>query len=205
MQGPLYVSDGESRTKAQLLDMVITLPIFLFISYRMTEWIAQHVPSVHSYIMIIMYIFTAIMFVYQILFTWILGATMGKLFLGIRVVDAADPNKKVTLRQAIIRVVSNNIIGGLTLFGPGVFMVWRKDRRQIADLLAKTQILQKTKPREELKRRPFLAVIFLTAAVFMGIISLRGWKQMDHFTKTMVQMDEHAMALSWGVQGGGSN
>lgn len=108
-------------------------------------------------------------FAYRWLFLYFMGATLGKLMMGLRVVSFPDEGP-LTLMQSLIRVLTD----GLSLFfneGLRVLGLIRFDRRHVADWVAETQVRQRH-PREHPPRpRWVLAVILCVYFSLTGFLS----------------------------------
>lgn len=104
-------------------------------------------------------------FCYHWFFLGMLGGTVGKLIFGLRVINV-DRQKELTGFQAFLRVLTDQLS---LFFGPAfkVLALLRFDRRQLADWVAETQVVQMEPRDRPAIRRPATALLlFLYFVVF---------------------------------------
>ena len=108
-------------------------------------------------------------FSYQWLFLKLLGATLGMLLFGLRLISInGEPG--LTWMQAFLRVFADHFS---IFFGkaPQALMFYRFDRRHLSDWIAETRVVQFFPRRHHPERRLFLAtflVIYLSWSGFMS-------------------------------------
>ena len=96
---------------------------------------------------------------YKWMFLFFLGATPGKLIMGIRVVNRWNPDQSLGLMQSFLRVFAD----GLSLFfglAPRALALIRFDRTHISDWIAETQVVQNL-PHSGVRRRWVLLAILI--------------------------------------------
>lgn len=103
--------------------------------------------------------------VFRVGFLMSMGATPGKWLLGLRVVDATS-GRKLRLDQAVIRSLSE-FLSFFFSYTPQVVAFFRADRRQLADLLAQTRVIQY----DAHYIRPVARPVFATFAVVIALSS----------------------------------
>ncbi len=168
----LTVARFPSRILALLLDMLIQIPVLIFLAVVVSSTSASHLNSASAAAVYL----TGFMFVvigYPLIFeTLSRGRTLGKMALGIRVVS--DDGSPERFRQALIRALSAAFLEvwlpPLTLIGipAGLItsMVSAKGKR-LGDMFAGTFVIQ-----ERVPPRPDLAPVFTVISP-----PLLGWAQ----------------------------
>jgi uncharacterized RDD family membrane protein YckC len=160
----LAVARFPSRIIAQLLDILVQLPVIAFIEIVVVGKAAQHLNGASSAALLIIG-FVLVIIAYPVTFeTLSRGKTLGKLAMGLRVVsDDGGPER---FRQALIRALAAafieiwgfpiNVIGMPT--GLVTSMASAKGKR-LGDMFAGTFVIQ-----ERVPRRPDLAPAFTFVA-----------------------------------------
>jgi uncharacterized RDD family membrane protein YckC len=158
----LAVARFPSRIAALLLDLLVEIPVLIFVQVVVFEKAAQHLNTA-SAAAIELVGYVAIVVSYPTIFeTLTRGKSLGKMALGIRVVS--DDGGPVRFRQALIRALAGafieiwppiSVIGG----GPAglvTSMISAKGKR-LGDMFAGTFVIQ-----ERVPRRPDLPAFFMT-------------------------------------------
>jgi uncharacterized RDD family membrane protein YckC len=99
----------------------------------------------------------------------VFGGTPGKLLLGLRVVGHEKSNHiKLSWPKAWLRAILSTSSSILFFMIPvsAAVMLFRKDRRQLADLIAGTQVTQKAKRAKEPKPRWIVGSLLIILALF---------------------------------------
>lgn len=125
------------RGLAILLDFIFFCMIFFPVTYLVKGvWLMQ--PQDHLWIIFdpICAVFLVIIFLYFILLEGILGYTLGKLIVGIRVYDL--DGGKISLKQSFIRNIVR-MIDGIFFNLVGVIFIHRSPKKQrFGDKIART-------------------------------------------------------------------
>lgn len=82
-------------------------------------------------------------FLYEVVFVWLFGATIGKWLFGLRVVHATSSTRRPSLIQSALRNLANQLSFFLS-WAPFCVAFLRYDRRHLADWLAETRVVQST-------------------------------------------------------------
>jgi hypothetical protein len=131
----------------------------------------------------------AMVFLYRWLFVYFMGGTIGKLILGLRVVNFPD-QRPVTLMQALIRALTDS----LSLFfsqGLRALALLRFDRRHVSDWVAETWVRQRFEPEGVPRPRPVVAVLLCLYFSISGFYSIYCLVQKS-------DLDAHGMTFtSW--------
>jgi len=164
----LYPADTGVRIRALIIDavsyMVIVAPYFFLFPISKQEGMITY-----SWELLLCTSITAFAFKAACLKIW--SASLGKLYLGLVVVKHST-REKLGWREAILRPLANLFLASFS-FAPEAFALLQKERRQLADLIAGTQVMQR-KPR----KRPvtvrwawgILLVVFFGATGLYGTI-----------------------------------
>lgn len=125
------------RGFAIILDFIFFCVIFFPVTYLVKGvWLMQ--PQDHLWIIFdpICAVFLVIIFLYFILLEGILGYTLGKLIMGIRVYDL--DGGKITLKQSLIRNIVR-MVDGIFFNLVGVIFIHKSPSNQrLGDKIAKT-------------------------------------------------------------------
>lgn len=128
-----------SRGLATVLDYIFFCVVFFPVTYLVKGvWLMQ--PKDHLWIIFdpICAVFLVIIFLYFILLEGVLGFTLGKFIVGIRVTDM--DGGKITLKQSVIRNISR-VVDGLFVNLVGVVIIHKSPINQrFGDKIAKTVV-----------------------------------------------------------------
>jgi len=88
-----------------------------------------------------------VLLIYNLVLLSTKGQTIGKKWLGIRIVTHPDCQKAGFVKAVLLRGFVNGIIGAIPLLGAiyslvDIFFIFREDRRCVHDLLAGTQVIK---------------------------------------------------------------
>jgi uncharacterized RDD family membrane protein YckC len=110
-----------------------------------------------------------IYFLYRWLFYKYLGATIGKMIMGLKLVPVANPEGELGWLQSFIRVFADQLS---IFFGNGLqaLMFLRLDRTHVSDWVAETRVVQKMERQSPAIRRMILGIclcIYLSGSSFV--------------------------------------
>ncbi|MBF0208577.1 MAG: RDD family protein [Oligoflexia bacterium] len=112
-------------------------------------------------------------FLYFQVFLKYLGATPGKLLFKLKVVEYKSPEKPLSWKGATIRSLAYVILSSLLLgMVPQTLALFRRDRRQLADLLAGTIVVQAVPRTSAPKPRWFIGITIMIIALISAALSL---------------------------------
>ncbi len=103
---------------------------------------------------------------YKWSFLYLLGGTMGKLIMGLRVVPSDQSETELGLFQSFLRVATD----GLSFFfgvAPRALLLLRLDRTHISDWVAETRVVQLA-PQTQLMRRHWMLALFVIWIAFFS-------------------------------------
>jgi uncharacterized RDD family membrane protein YckC len=126
--------------------------------------------------------FGIVYFFYHWLFVYFLGATPGKLCLGLRIISrnkAGEGPAGLGLFQVFLRVLTDQLS---LFFGPGLKMLvlMRLDRTHVSDWVAETQVVQLAPRKDAVKRH--LVGAFLLCAWFSSVSFLKIYHQFQQIS-----------------------
>src|SRR3990172_8159837 len=121
-----------------------------------------------SLVSIITYVFS---FGYFLFFTVKSGATPGKKFFGLKVINS-DGSEKVSVVKAFLREVVGKFISGLVLGLGYLWILWDGQRQGWHDKIASTLVLQVTPLGGMKKALAWIIVLLFPLTVIIGIASL---------------------------------
>lgn len=105
-------------------------------------------------------------FGYKWFFNYFLDGTLGKLVVGLRLVNKNDPDGGLSLMQSLVRVLAEQF-SMFFGFAPQMLMFMRFDRTHVADWVAETRVVQFTERLTPPHRRPVLT-FFLCLYFFVS-------------------------------------
>jgi len=115
-------------------------------------------------------------FFYHVLFLRFQGATPGKLLFGLEVCNA-DQSPGLSWGKSILRPAVSQFVGLFLNLLPQSIAFFRPDRRQLADLAAGTQVLQKTPRHSMPTKRWFIGSLLVLYTLFSALTSLKSFHQ----------------------------
>ena len=121
------------RLKALIIDFIVLMVFGLVASMIFSNF--ENAPD---YARVIVFVF--IFFLYDPLFTSIIGCTIGQLMLGLRVRRSNDETKKTILPLAFIRYIFKVMLGWISL----LTVSGNSKRMAIHDMIAGTVVIDKT-------------------------------------------------------------
>lgn len=121
------------RVKAAIVDFLVLMGLILLVSTILSKF--ENVPD---FVRIILFIL--IFFLYDPILTSTIGATLGHLFLGLRIRRSKDENRKIIFPIAIVRFILKALLGWVSLLTISVI----KKKKAIHDLVAGSVVLQST-------------------------------------------------------------
>lgn len=119
------------RVKAAIVDFLVLMGLGLSVSTILSKF--ENVPD---FVRIILFILIFIL--YDPIFTSTIGATIGHLFLGLRVRRSNNEDKKIIFPIAIVRFILKALLGWISLLSIAVI----KKKKAIHDLVAGSVVLQ---------------------------------------------------------------
>ena len=122
-----------NRVKAAIIDFLIIMGLVLSVSTILSKF-----GNVPDFVRVILFILIFIL--YDPIFTSTIGATIGHLFLGLRVRRSNDEDRKIIFPIAIVRFILKALLGWISLLTITVI----KKKKAIHDLVAGSVVLQST-------------------------------------------------------------
>jgi len=119
------------RVKAAIVDFLVLMGLGLAVSTILSKF--ENVPD---FVRVILFILIFIL--YDPIFTSTIGATIGHLFLGLRIRRSNDENRKIIFPIAIARFILKALLGWISLLTISVL----KKKKAIHDLVAGSVVLQ---------------------------------------------------------------
>jgi len=151
------------RLIANVIDCLIFVPISIFLP-RALFLIDL---SFLLYIFLMIFLTFLLDALYEILLTYRFGGTLGKLLLGIRVVD--ERGKNISLGRSIGRYFAK-YVSELTL-GVGFLMIaFTKKKQGLHDMMAKTYVINSKNSWQNRRKYVIIAVIILLAAYIIYLV-----------------------------------
>lgn len=177
----IYVPSTWRRLFAFVVDFFITSSMALPMLLRAWGASSQHQGLWFSWEWLLAT--WLLQFLYHVLFLYFLGATVGKLFFGLRVVPVQAKQASLSFFQCVLRVLTDQL-GFFFGHFHRIFAFYRLDRRHISDWVAETRVVQFS-PRNSMPgRRWILATI---ALYFMTTNSFE--KTYQNFKKMEIRSD----------------
>ena len=124
---------------------------------------------------------------YNILFLKFKSRTPGKMILGLFVTDAFTHEARLSWKQCILRTCSFYSLTLLVGLASQTIALFRLDRRQTADLIAGTQVMQDRERKHPPKKRWVIGSILFLFYGISGLLSISKWNQW-HFTREGVSI-----------------
>lgn len=122
-----------NRVKAAIVDFLVLMGLVLAATTILSKF--ENVPD---FVRIIFFILIFIL--YDPIFTSTIGATIGHLFLGLRIRRSNNEDKKIIFPIAIVRFLLKALLGWVSLLTITVI----KKKKAIHDLVAGSVVLQST-------------------------------------------------------------
>ena len=119
------------RVKAAIVDFLVLMGLGLAVSTILSKF--ENVPD---FVRVILFILIFIL--YDPILTSTIGATIGHLFLGLRIRRSNDENRKIIFPIAIARFILKALLGWISLLTISVL----KKKKAIHDLVAGSVVLQ---------------------------------------------------------------
>ncbi len=116
----------------------------------------------------------------------------GKFVFGIRVIELKDRSLNLSWKIAVTRVLSKNLLSRVIFDIPQAVAFFRKDRLQLADIIAKTQVVQFGEPKGEIKPRIIIGLLI----IILGFSSTYHYFEDVSFGKQGYQMKKDFRAIS---------
>ena len=162
----IYVPDTMKRLWARLIDQLLSLIFYIPVvkAFFLLVFTEQEV-QISVMTLIVMAFIPAI---YEGVWLWILQQTPGKWFLGLKVVDAYNPEKELAWQQCLMRA----LVGRLDLFfSLAIYALafFRYDRTHLADWLVETRVVQMAPRVHKAKMRWLVGSIFVVFYGWQGI------------------------------------
>ena len=122
-----------NRVKAAIVDFLVLMGLGLVVSTILSKFV-----NVPDFVRVILFILIFIL--YDPIFTSTIGATLGHLFLGLRVRRSNNEDKRIIFPIAIVRFILKALLGWISLLTIAVI----KKKKAIHDLVAGSVVLQST-------------------------------------------------------------
>ena len=122
-----------NRVKAAIVDFLVLMGLGLVVSTILSKFV-----NVPDFVRVILFILIFIL--YDPIFTSTIGATLGHLFLGLRVRRSNNEDKRIIFPIAIVRFILKALLGWISLLTIAVV----KKKKAIHDLIAGSVVLQST-------------------------------------------------------------
>jgi uncharacterized RDD family membrane protein YckC len=120
-------------------------PLYVFAGPRLIEGINTGI-FIYPWALVVPLLSAGLL--YHTLFLRKSGATLGKMAMGLKVLPIRDGrpsfSQPLTYKQILLRLLFSNVGSYFFSIIPQLFAFFRTDRRQLADLVADTQVVQKT-------------------------------------------------------------
>jgi uncharacterized RDD family membrane protein YckC len=150
-----YVPATSSRVKSFLVDQVLKLMLIA------PFWdAARSVDGQVQFSWTQVILFVSIYLTYDIASLLFFQKTPGQWVMGLQVVSQLRYMEPLTLTQVLIRVVVKQF-NLFFSYAPDIFMLYRYDRRTLADLFAETRVVADTARMERSQSRWFIASLFI--------------------------------------------
>jgi uncharacterized RDD family membrane protein YckC len=130
---------------------------------------------------------------YDWMFLYFLGGTVGKLLFGLRVVPRREPFQTLTLMQSLLRPLTDRLS---IFFGQALraLAFIRFDRTHVSDWVAETWVVQTVPRRRRPLRRYVLAVLIVLFSLSSSFLQFYRLVQSAHFDQGRVTFDVPAEA-----------
>lgn len=131
---------------------------------------------------------------YKWMFLYFVGATPGKLVMGLRVVPADAPESELGLLQSFLRVFAD----GLSLFfglAPRALALVRLDRTHVSDWVAETRVVQLAPQPLLMKRHWVFAIAVLLISFFSQFSNLYQQMRWAQFEDGQIVFDQNEGAF----------
>jgi uncharacterized RDD family membrane protein YckC len=112
----------------------------------------------------------SLQFFYKVVFLKLVGATIGKLLMGLKVIPKHIEDQELSWSQSFIRVLADHL-GFFLSFATFSLAFIRHDRTHLSDWLAETQVIQKKSRTKNTSRRWLLAIGLVIYFLFTGFYS----------------------------------
>jgi uncharacterized RDD family membrane protein YckC len=164
----LYPADTGVRIRAAFIDgvsyILLVVPFFFLFPFYQKEGMVTY-----PWALLLSAALTAFAFKVACLKMW--SASLGKLYLGLVVVKHST-HEKLSWRESFLRPLANLFLASFSI-APEAFALLQKDRRQLADLMAGTQVMQRKSRKRPVSVRwawGILLVAFFGATGLFGTI-----------------------------------
>ncbi len=157
-----YKASVLRRYFAILIDGLILIPAYLISAFVITKLFGETVGSLANFV---------IGPLYGVFFIWKYGATLGKKWLGIKVVNTQY--ESVSFGQAFLRETIGKFLSSIVFSLGYLWALWDKDKQAWHDKIAKTYVV--TKIPNSGRESPWLfilAVLFLVIPILAAIVVL---------------------------------
>lgn len=180
-----YVPSTWRRLAAQSVDGVILGAFSLPIAVRgIQTYLATGIFEVE-------WKWLVVSFTLQLLYKWLflkfLGATIGKLLFGLRLVSRNGGGELGWL-QALIRVITDSLS---IFFGQAtkVLLFLRFDRTHLSDWVAETRVIQFSPRVSPPHRRPVLTLVLFLYLAYSGFMQSYRYFQTTEWNRTSIKID----------------
>ncbi len=167
----LFVAKTWRRILAVGIDWIILFGVFEF--FRLFLSSIFHVAVFDFQLLWIEIFFLGFLwFGYFIGFLRFFSTTPGKYLFGLKVISIHFGKSQLGWIQVLIRQISD-LFSVFFIWAPQSMALFRQDRRQMADFLAETQVVQALPRNEPATRRWIIGTILVIYFVFSGIQSFK--------------------------------
>ena len=163
----MYTASSWRRIIAYVIDQIIVGFLYIPVWIQVVDsWITSEAIQIEWKWLLVCFGFQ---FLYKWIFLSLLGATVGKLLLGLQLVSV-NTNKRANWVQCLLRIFADH----LSLFfgmGPRALALMRFDRRHLSDWVAETQVKQLFPRMTHPKRRLILSLILFIYFSISGLLT----------------------------------
>jgi uncharacterized RDD family membrane protein YckC len=176
----------EKRILAFVVDRVIEAIIYLPIWIQLA---ASYLSEGEYSVSIRMIVACLLMhLLYDWMFLYFLGGTIGKLLFGLRVVPRREPYETLTLMQSLLRPLTDRLA---IFFGQSLraLAFIRFDRTHVSDWVAETWVVQGVPRRRKPVRRFFLVIFIILFSLSSSFLQFYRLVQSAHIEENRVIFD----------------
>jgi uncharacterized RDD family membrane protein YckC len=170
-QSPDFLPSTYRRLGAEFIDLIVCVMVFaLGVLVATTQGYEPDYLAFDSWSFLLGFALLRIIYeVFQLRFQ---GATLGKRVLGLRVVSLPFGYRSLPWMICWIRTLTKRLDVFVNML-PQLFAFYRSDRRQLADQIAETQVIQDRQRPTFPRPRPILATLLI---IFTIVSTLIQWR-----------------------------
>lgn len=159
-----YVPRTSARVKAFVVDQILKM-ILIAPLWKIVATVSDGDFLLLTWVQVVLFI--GLYLLYDVVSLLFFQKTPGQWVVGLQVISQPRPLEPLSLSQVLVRVV----IKQLNLFfsyAPDIFMLYRYDRRTLADLFAETRVIADAPRPERAHSRWILASLGIVYFCFLG-------------------------------------